>query len=50
MSESDLGISLVQDDLLFRIQRRIGLILSRGLGVVRRAIFFALSSGFWFSE
>ncbi|MGH8470849.1 MAG: hypothetical protein ACREX3_06090 [Gammaproteobacteria bacterium] len=50
MSESDLGISLVQDDLLFRIQRRIGLIPSRGLGVVRRAIFFALSSGFWFSE
>ena len=42
MSESDLGISLVRDDLLFRIQRRIGLIPSRGLGTVRRAIFFAL--------
>ncbi|MGH8480007.1 MAG: hypothetical protein ACREXK_10600 [Gammaproteobacteria bacterium] len=42
MSESELGISLVRDDLLFRIQRRIGLIPSRGLGIVRRAIFFAL--------
>ena len=42
MSESELGISLVRDDLLFRIQRRIGLIPSQGLGVVRRAIFFAL--------
>ncbi len=42
MSESDLGISLVRDDPLFRIQRRIGLIPSQGLGVVRRAIFFAL--------
>ena len=42
MSESELGISLVRDDLLFRIQRRIGLIPSQGLGVVRRTIFFAL--------
>ena len=42
MSESEVGISLVRDDLLFRIQRRIGLIPSRGLGIVRRAIFFAL--------
>ena len=42
MSESGVGISLVRDDLLFRIQRRIGLIPSQGLGVVRRAIFFAL--------
>ncbi|MGH8627656.1 MAG: hypothetical protein ACREYC_21085 [Gammaproteobacteria bacterium] len=42
MSESELEISLVRDDLLFRIQRRIGLIPSRGLGIVRRAIFFAL--------
>jgi len=42
MSESDLGISLVRDDPFFRIQRRIGLIPSQGLGVMRRAIFFAL--------
>jgi hypothetical protein len=42
MSESELEISLVRDDLLFRMQRRIGLIPSRGVGIVRRAIFFAL--------
>ncbi len=40
--ESDPRISLVRDDLLFRVQRRIGLIPREGMGVVRRAIFFAL--------
>jgi hypothetical protein len=42
MSESESGISLVRGDLLFRIQRRIGLIPDEGLGVVRRAVFFSL--------
>lgn len=42
MSEAELGISLVRDDLLFRLQRRIGLIPGEGFGLVRRAIFFAL--------
>jgi hypothetical protein len=40
--ESELGISLVRDDLFFRLQRRIGLIPAEGLGVARRAMFFAL--------
>ncbi|MBS1213776.1 MAG: hypothetical protein H6R26_2393 [Proteobacteria bacterium] len=40
--ESDLGISLVRDDLLFRLQRRVGLIPDHGLALARRAIFFAL--------
>lgn len=35
-------ISLVRDDLPFRLQRRIGLIPEQGLGVLRRAVFFAL--------
>jgi len=34
--------SLVRGDLPFRLQRRIGLIPAEGLGVGRRAIFFAL--------
>lgn len=42
IEESDFGISLVRDDLLFRFQRRIGLIPRHGLGLVRRAIFFAM--------
>jgi hypothetical protein len=42
MNESELGVSLVRDDLLYRLQRRFGLIPAEGLGVVRRAIFFAL--------
>lgn len=41
-NEPEFGISLIRDDLLFRLQRRIGLIPENGLGVVRRAIFFAL--------
>lgn len=39
---SDFGISLIRDDLLFRLQRRAGLIPDRGLGLMRRALFFAL--------
>ena len=35
-------LSLVRGDLLFRIQQRIGLIPAHGLGVGRRAVFYAL--------
>jgi hypothetical protein len=34
--------SLIRNDLLFRMQRRIGLIPQRGLGIVRRAVFWSL--------
>ena len=40
--ESELALSLVRGDALFRLQRRIGLVPAEGLGVRRRAIFFAL--------
>jgi hypothetical protein len=40
--EESLTLSLVRDDLPFRLQRRVGLIPEKGLGVLRRAIFFAL--------
>ena len=40
--DSDFEISLVRDDLLFRLQRRIGLIPEHGLGLIRRAILFSL--------
>ncbi|MGZ8907850.1 MAG: hypothetical protein ACXW1U_19280 [Methylobacter sp.] len=33
---------MVRDDLLFRLQRRIGLIPEHSLGLVRQVIFFAL--------
>ncbi|SAK84654.1 hypothetical protein AWB77_04425 [Caballeronia fortuita] len=36
-----LAFSIVRDDAAFRLQRRIGLIPSEGLGVVRRALFLA---------
>jgi len=36
------GLSLVRDDLLFRLQRRVGLIPAGGLGVVRRAVFWSM--------
>jgi hypothetical protein len=39
---SDLTISLIRDDVWFRLQGRLGLIPERGLGLVRRALFFAL--------
>jgi hypothetical protein len=35
-------LPLVRGDLLFRLQRRIGLIPAEGLGVGRRAVFYAL--------
>jgi hypothetical protein len=39
---ADLDLSLIRNDLPFRVQRRLGLIPDGGLGIVRRAIFFAL--------
>lgn len=36
------GFSVVRGDLPFRLQRRLGLIPGHGLGVVRRALFWAL--------
>lgn len=36
-----MDVSLIRGDLLFRLQRRIGLIPKDGLGLVRRALFFA---------
>jgi len=38
----EFSISLVRNDLLFRLQRRIGLIPEGGLGIGRRAIFWTL--------
>ncbi|AMR80605.1 hypothetical protein A2G96_22445 [Cupriavidus nantongensis] len=34
--------SLVRDDVLYRLQRRIGLIPAEGLGVARRALFYSM--------
>ncbi|BFG76153.1 hypothetical protein PTKU46_41860 [Paraburkholderia terrae] len=46
--ESSIGdapdLSLVRDDVGFRIQRRLGLIPAEGMGTVRRAIIFAAIS------
>lgn len=36
------AVSLVRGDLLFRFQRKIGLIPAQGLGVARRALFWSL--------
>lgn len=41
-ADTSLEISLIRDDLPFRLQRRVGLIPERGLGTARRALFFAL--------
>lgn len=38
------AVSLVRGDLLFRLQRKIGLIPEQGLGIGRRAIFWSLSA------
>jgi hypothetical protein len=38
---SGLDLSLVRDDLGFRIQRRLGLIPASGMGTARRALIFA---------
>lgn len=40
--EQEFRLSLVRDDLPFRLQRRVGLIPRHGLGILRRAIFFSL--------
>jgi hypothetical protein len=40
--DESLALSLVRDDLPFRLQRRVGLIPKQGLGMMRRAVFFAL--------
>ncbi|MGR8979617.1 MAG: hypothetical protein ACU84H_05945 [Gammaproteobacteria bacterium] len=40
--DPEIELSLVRDDLPFRFQQRVGLIPKKGLGVLRRAIFFAL--------
>ena len=37
-----LSVSLVRDDLFFRAQRAVGLVPRTGLGIVRRAIAYAL--------
>jgi hypothetical protein len=41
-SGSDLAVSLVRDDPPFRLLRAAGLIPKQGLGIGRRAVFFAL--------
>jgi hypothetical protein len=41
-AHEDPGLSLVRGDAAFRFQRFIGLIPKDGLGVVRRAVFYAL--------
>ena len=41
-TERDLALSLVRDDVPLRLLRRVGLVPSSGLGVGRRAVFFAL--------
>lgn len=39
--EEALNLSIVQDDLIFRAQRRLGLIVGPSMNTLRRAIFFA---------
>src|SRR5262245_49762992 len=39
---AETAISLVRDDLLFRVQRGIGLIPARGLGLLRRTAVYVL--------
>ena len=41
-NDRDLALSLVRDDPPFRVMRGLGLVPHRGLGTVRRAVFFAL--------
>lgn len=42
-AETDsLNLSVVRNDLMFRAQRKVGLIPAHGLGVARRAIFWSL--------
>lgn len=39
---TSLDTSLVRGDILYRLQRRVGLIPLEGLGIARRALFWAL--------
>ncbi len=39
---SEYAVSLVRGDLLFRLHRRFGLVPAEGLGLARRALFWAL--------
>jgi len=41
-ADRDVALSLVRDDLPFRALRKVGLVPAKGLGTVRRAVFFAL--------
>ncbi len=41
-NESIIEFSLIRDDLVFRFYRRIGLIPTEGLGILRRALFFTM--------
>jgi hypothetical protein len=41
-ADTAFELSLVRGDLLFRLQRRVGLVPPDGLGLVRRAVFWAL--------
>src|SRR5262245_57410737 len=40
--EDESTVSLVRDDILFRVQRALRLIPDKGLGLARRTIFFVL--------
>jgi len=42
LSSESFALTLVRDDLLYRFQRRIGLIPAKGPGIVRRAVFWSL--------
>jgi hypothetical protein len=41
-NDAQWAVSLVRGDLLFRLQRKVGLIPEHGLGIMRRATFWAL--------
>lgn len=41
-NDKQWAVSLVRGDLLFRFQRKLGLIPEQGLGIVRRALFWSL--------
>jgi len=41
-ASEEFFLSIVRGDVLFRLQRRIGLIPAEGLGLVRRALFWSL--------
>lgn len=42
IDDTPWAVSLVRGDLLFRLQRKVGLIPEQGLGIVRRALFWSL--------